>query len=136
MDKLKYLAIIVIIYLICRVIYSFFYYSESFIDISANLQKLYENLTGTSSPSSTTGSSISGSTTTSGSTTFTPTPTIKPPPILTLSTLPGLLISPSRTININVGTGSGNVTIPCIGTCNNCVISSLTPSGCYVTEKI
>jgi len=139
MDKLKYLVIIFIIYLIYEVTYSFFSYNESFIDISANLQKIYENLTGTSSPSlspipiSSSNPSSSPASSPISNSTFTPSLL---PPILNLNTLPSLLLSPSRTININIGTGSGNITIPCSGICNNCVISSLTPSGCYVTEKI
>ena len=120
MNKTKYIVIFVLIYIIYRMIYGIFNKNESetYVQITNNLKILYENLTGNSSSNS----SI---------------PVFKSPSLSKLITsYTANLNSPSRTINLAVTLPSGVVTtLPCIGNCINCVVSRLTPSGCFVTEK-
>jgi len=126
MDKLKYFTIAIIIYIIFRIIYNLGNKNESetYNQITDNLKIIYENLLGVSAPSPTIISSSSGQ--------------IPFSPSLSkmISSYKTYLNSPSRTINIAVTLPSGVVTtVPCIGNCTNCVVTSLTPSGCYVSEK-
>ena len=119
MDKLKYILIFVIIYIIYRIFFT-----------------KYENLTNSPTPTPVT---IPVSTNVNS---FTPTATLTvissagSNNLIPINTIPNLLADPTRTISIVVGTASGNITIPCTGTCNNCVISSITPTSCSVIEKV
>ena len=119
MDKLKYILIFVIIYIIYRVFFS-----------------KYENLTNSPTPTPETPPPIIANVNS-----FTPTPTTATTSaglnnLIPINSIPNLLADPTRTISIVVGTESGNITIPCTGRCNNCVINSVTPTSCSVIEKV
>jgi len=111
-NKLKYIVVFGLVYIIFRFVKSFFIKDSS----ETYIQYIYEYLNG--SPSSTT----------------------EPEPEIEISTALSAYIanlnSPSRTINIAVTLPSGAITtVPCTGSCTNCVVTSLTPSGCFVSEK-
>jgi len=118
MDRFKYLGILIIIYIIYRLIYNIFYnnYSETYTQFTDNLKILYETLIGTSE--------------TTGSISFTPSLSSS------IGSYSSLLNTPSRSINLAVTSSNGQVTtIPCTGSCINCVVNSITSTGCIVVEK-
>ena len=120
MKELKYLVLITLIYIIFRIFYNTFNKnpSETYTQITNNIKILYENLIRTPSTSSI------------------KTPSLTPSLTNIIKSYKAHLNSPSRTINVAITLPSGIVTtIPCTGNCVNCVISTLTPSGCSVKEK-
>jgi hypothetical protein len=127
MNNLKYIGVFITIYIIFRLIYIILnknHQSETYIESHSNFTKnikiLYENLLGTSNPSNSNNMLINN---------------LNKKDLL--KSYQSYLNSPSKTINIAITSSSGAITtIPCIGNCINCVVTSLTPSGCYVSEKI
>jgi hypothetical protein len=118
MNRFKYLGILIIVYIIYRLIYNLFYnnYSETYTQITDNLKILYETLIATSE--------------TTGSISFTPSLSNS------IGSYNSLLITPSRSINLAVTSSNGQITIlPCTGSCINCVVNSITSTGCSVVEK-
>jgi hypothetical protein len=108
MDKIKYIVIIILIYLVITNIYTFnkqYFTTPSLAPSQINLSpSLAPSLAPSIVPSNTIASAL-----------------------LKLKTAPKLT-------SLVIQTSSGSETVQCMGSCNKCVLSAWTPSGCTVTE--
>ncbi len=119
-------------YIIFRIIYFINYNnkSETYDEITKNIQILYENLTGPSASfSGMYNPSISNINISSN------TPSFKLPPSSSINNYRSYFNSPTRTIDIAMRLPSGAIqTRSCTGKCINCKVGSLDSNGCYVLE--
>jgi hypothetical protein len=104
MDKIKYIVIIFLIYLVITNIYTF--NKQYFTTTSKAPSQI--NLSPSIAPSIAPSNTIASA-------------------LLKLKTAPKLT-------SLVIQTSSGSETVQCMGSCNKCVLSSWTPSGCTVTE--
>ena len=109
MDKIKYIVVAFLIYLIITNIYTFNkqYFtspSNTITPSQINLTPSLSNLTPSFAPSNTIASAL-----------------------VKLKTAPKLT-------TLVIQTSSGLETVECVGNCNKCVLSGWTPSGCVVKE--